>query len=643
MKRVEAIIHQVVVDTPDLDLNAAVGASCSVTDGVFRGNMYTHAGMRWGVPLLGWRTIFGGTVYGWHDNVKTQAKACIAKQVTESDRTIAKADPAMLLTSQAPDSRLFGKGRIDFHQPYHYDMQSQFFDQIQHAWRWTGDEELQKLLRPSLDLHCEYLRECFDPAGLGIYESYANTWPTDDQWYNGGGTSEETAYAYRAEETALLLAKRAGDEDGARLHEAAMGRIRKGFFDLLWIPERGYPGAFREQGGLKRLHESCWLYSIFCPIDAGLLDTEQAAQALAYTETDLERIKLPYGGEQCWPSNWVPSIWSVREMWPGDNYQLALAYFQTGLPEEGWSLLHGTFPQQMFYGTVPADLGHPAGATDFNDCASMFARTVVEGLFGYAPDYPNGVVRISPEFPSAWDHASIKTPDVSIGYHREGVRTTLKVTLAKAGDLEVRVPVSTSGVEAVTVNGAATKWEVVPGFGRSLVKVLVAHAAAAEVVVTCRDEVAMHGALHIVGNSREQMTLHPAPLSPQSSILSPLIDFHDPQHVLRDAKIVKGELTGVFSENAGDHEIFVLVQQGEVRQWQIVRVHVTNAKRECGDGSEVRARCAKRGAVERSRYATCAEWRHLHDLSTEVSIAASEYVFIAIGDGWVFDLADGVG
>ena len=28
---------------------------------------------------------------------------------------------------------------------------------VQHAWRWTGDPELEKLLRPSLDLHCEYI------------------------------------------------------------------------------------------------------------------------------------------------------------------------------------------------------------------------------------------------------------------------------------------------------------------------------------------------------------------------------------------------------------------------------------------------------------------------------------------------------
>jgi hypothetical protein len=197
---------RVAVDSPDPWLNAAVAVSVHAIDGVYRDGIFTHAGMRWGVPLLGWRTLFGATAYGFHDAVKTDAATFIRHQITNSDQTVAHADPAALLASQAPDSRLFGKGRIDFHQPHHYDMQSQFFDQVSHAWRWTGDAELEKFLRPALELHCEYLKDCFDPAGLGIYESYANTWPTDDQWYNGGGTSEETAYAYRAETTAWQLA-----------------------------------------------------------------------------------------------------------------------------------------------------------------------------------------------------------------------------------------------------------------------------------------------------------------------------------------------------------------------------------------------------------------------------------------------------
>ena len=445
LKRVEDIEKRVVVDTPDAWLNAAVGASSSAIDGVFRNGMFTHAGMRWGTPLLGWRTQFGGTVYGWHDRVLTEAKYCISHQITNSDKLEPQADEKDGLACQSTDSRMFGKGRINAYQPWHYDMQSQFFDQLVHAWRWTGDTNLEAILRPALELHLEYLRDCFDPDGDGIYESYANTWPTDDQWYNGGGTAEETAYAFNGEKAAWEMAQRAGDQKAAAAHQAQLEKIRRAFIDRLWVPASGHVGAYREQLGARRLHESSWLYSTFCPIDAGLLSPLQAAETLYYTEWGLERVPMPYGGEQCWPSDWVPSIWSVREMWPGDNYQLALAYFQTGLRTEGWKLFRGTFPEQMFFGRVPGDLGHPAGATDFNDCASVFCRTVVEGLFGYVPDYPDGIVKIRPQFPAEWEHAAIRTPDVSLAFQQQ------KDTRTVRGDIDAAV------CDAIDVAGARKK------------------------------------------------------------------------------------------------------------------------------------------------------------------------------------------
>ena len=110
--------------------------------------------------------------------------------------------------------------------------------------------------------------------------------------------------------------------------------------------------------------------------------------------------RMPYGGRRVWTSNWVPSVWSVREMWPGDNYHLALAYFQTGLAEDGWDILRGTYLESMYAGPVPGNLGHKVGGIDFNDCSSMFCQPCIEGVFGYTPDYPNGRVQIAPQFPA---------------------------------------------------------------------------------------------------------------------------------------------------------------------------------------------------------------------------------------------------
>ena len=572
MSRAAKVRSQVVVDTPDEWLNAAVGASCHVMDGVYRDGFYTHAGMRWGVPLLGWRTTFGATAYGWHDRVLVQARRCIARQVTHSDKTEFVADPATLLSSQAPDSRLFGVGRIDLHQPNHYDMQSQFFDQLLYAWRATGDQELLAILRPSLDLHLAYIKDCFDPQNLGIFEGYANSWPTDDQWYNGGGTSEETAYAYRAHHDALAMAQLAHDDAIIKREQAALSHIHDGFFNLLWNAQQGHPGAYREQGGLKRLHDSAWLYGIFCPIDAGLLDSFQAAQALDYTEWGLERMKMPFGGEQCWPSNWVPSIWSVREMWPGDNYQLALAYYQTGLAEQGWELLRGTFPQEMFFGPVPGDLGHPAGGTDFNDCAGMFCRTVVEGLFGYVPDYPHHHVTISPGIPVQWGQASIHTPDVELNYAHQNHELHLDVKLNIPAELELQIPVSTRSVRSVKVDAQPAAFDLLPGFEKSVVSIKLSTRTSAKIDILTADDLPIAAAQQISLKTGE-----PAILSSAGGALS---EFRDPQGILTTPRIQDGRLTGIVSSNAGDHMLFGLATVGETTQWQRFKVHITDVASE---------------------------------------------------------------
>jgi hypothetical protein len=480
LARCEAIGTRVVVDTPDARLNAMVGAANAVEDGVFRDGIFTHSGMRWGVALIGWRCMYGGTAFGWHDRIKTEARLCLAQQITVSDKVRPQALERTGLSCQSMDSRLFGKGRVNIHQTWHYDMQSQFFDQLIHAWRWTGDAELERMLRPALELHLEYIHDCFDPSDCGLYEAYANSWPTDDQWYNGGGTAEETAYAYAGNQAALEMAQRAGDAAAVALHSRRLDQIRTAFQHRLWVADQEHVGSYVEQGGHQRLHPDSWLYAIFCPIDARLLSLEQAEQSLYYTEWGLEREVEPYGGERCWTSNWVPSYWSLREMWPGDNYHLALAYFQTGLAEEGWNVLRGTFPRMAFYGPCPGDLGHPNGGTDFNDCTSMFSRCVVEGLFGYRPNYPNQLVTIAPQLPAAWPHAAITTPDVQLTC----TPTTCRIELTQPAPIDLRLPIRARAVTGVTVDGHAASYELLPGFGCSIVHLRLPRSTSAAVAVS---------------------------------------------------------------------------------------------------------------------------------------------------------------
>jgi hypothetical protein len=122
-----------------------------------------------------------------------------------------------------------------------------------------------------------------------------------------------------------------------------------------------------------------------------------------------------------------------------------------------------------FYGPVPGDLGHPNGGTDFNGCASMFCRTVVEGRFGYRPDYPGGVVTIAPQFPADRDHASIKTPDISLTF----AGSKYQIDLTQPAALKLQLPVRTKKLTAVTVNGQPARFDRRPAFGCNIVQIVV--------------------------------------------------------------------------------------------------------------------------------------------------------------------------
>jgi hypothetical protein len=456
VKSIEALSNRIVVKTPDEKLNALASVSSSVIDGVWYDSVFVHGGMLWNIPFPGWRTIFGGTVYGWHHRVKKQAQYYINSQNRDTANKYPKADTSILSTLQHKDSRFYGAGHIGKDQ-FFYNFQTQFFDQLITEWRSTGDNELENMLYPALQLHLKWQEECFDPDGDGVYESYINTWPTDCQWYNGGGTAEETSYAYKAHQAAAEMAFRKNDVIAASYHQKKAALIRKGFFEKLWISKKGFSGAYREQGGYKRLHENPWLYSIFLPIDTKLVSDEQAVSSLYYTKWALQNDNMPSGGRKVWTSNWVPGIPTVRELYNGDNYHLALAYFLSGMGDEGYDIMKGTFYEGAFNGKVPGDLGVSNGGTDFNDCSSMFARVLVEGLFGYQPDYPNKKVVISPQFPREWNNASITTPDFSFEFSAKRRTIHSTIHLNKQAAIDFYLPVRVTDINSVVVNNKAVK------------------------------------------------------------------------------------------------------------------------------------------------------------------------------------------
>lgn len=565
--RIRKITSQVVVNTPDETLNAAVASGCIVADARFYPPVYVHGTMAWNLPFPGWRSMFGPISFGWHENIKQEARHYISFQVKESDKKEAMTDPKLRYTGQASSSRFYGRGRIDHRDNGFYNFQSQFFDQLCHDWQYTADRELEETLHPALELHLEWIKDCFDPDGNYVYESYINTWATDSQWYNGGDAVEETAYAYYGHTTAMKMAERSGDNKAAERHRREAEKIKKALIDVLWTERSGHLASYREQGGHRRLHEDAWLPGIFLPIDCNMLTPEQAVQCLYYTEWGLERNKMPFGGERCWSSNWVPSQWSVREVHGGDNYHLALAYYQTGLPAMAWELVKGSYLRSMCNYISPGSLGDYY-ANDFADIADMFNRAIVEGMFGYNPDYPYGKVGFKPEFPSNWEHASIKTPDFSLSFKSDGVRSIYKLSVSRLATMECKFPVTATKVNEVLVNGKRAKFNIIPGFGQNYISIIIDKCNKAEVVINYRKQTDKDVSVNMEANASEKIRL----VLP----LSKIREFKDPQGLLENAAIVDGSIEATCARVDGHFLILALAGDEGLENWKIFKIKVTD-------------------------------------------------------------------
>lgn len=572
-KKNDSFLSRMKINTPDKELNAAAIASLKAVDGSWAAPVFLHGCMQWNNRYPGWRTVFGGTMYGWHDRVQQEAKFYIDSQIKESDKTKPVADKEYKLTKQHSSSLYYGKGRIGKDQSF-YNMQTQLFDQLVEEYRWNNSPEYVALLRPALELHLKWQEDCFDPDGDGLYESYINSWPTDSQWYNGGGTAEETSYAYRGHLAALDMALAAGDSASVEHHKSMLKRIRDGFQKRLWVKDKGYSGAYKEQGGYERVHEDPWLYSIFLPVDAGLTSDIQNIESMYYTEWALQNDKVANEGRIVWTSNWLPGVWSVRELWPGDNYHLAYAYMKSGLSEDGWNIFKGTMLEKAFNHTVPGNLGGQQGGTDFGDCIHPFARTLVSGLFGYMPDYPKGKVTFEPCFPQGWEYASIELPDFSLDFRDENNEAKYKLTLAKSASMVVNIPLTCSEVKQVLVNGKNVDYELKPMPGRTAVVVKTAKMTKADIVVKyekCHD-VAKIVDMECEVNSDAKIE--------SDGIITAILD---PQGIIASYNLDGSHADVTFNANTGYHTVVARVLIGTVPQYQVFHIKLNDKNQERHD------------------------------------------------------------
>ncbi|KQU55188.1 hypothetical protein ASG67_17820 [Sphingomonas sp. Leaf339] len=571
--RVAAIARRVVIRTPDAQLDAMLPAAAAVINATFYDPQIVHGAMAWNVPLIGWRSFYGSTCLGWHDRLLTVARYYLPTQKT-SGPTAIRQDPRRRLSMPAEDSRFYGRGHVAKDQNF-YNMQAVFFDQLIHAWHASGNTELERLLRPALDLHIEWMTDCFDPDGDGLYESFLDTWASDSMWYNGGATPYASAYACRACDTAALLAQRAGDVDAAIAHRAKATKIRTAIKDRLWNGARGCVGEYIEALGSRRRHDDTSLYSVAIPIDCGAVTADMALQMIDYTRWGLERVPLPAGGEQCYTSNFVPHVWSVREADTADTLHLALAAWQAGVDDDAWSLFQGGFRQSGFASATPGAImceppGKKYASVDFSDSTNMFVRATIEGLFGYRADRAQGIVAITPRFPADWDHAALDHPDVGLSFERKDGVDVYTVVLPQPAQVTLAVPVR-SIRKINSSSRQAGRLEAGIGAPRFV-------SASPGPVSRWSVEVPHDGNFAgTIGSDKEVQSGGREPLV-LSAVGGRIVRFEDPQQVFQSAEIKKGVIVGsIRASVTGHHLVVAEVESGAARWRQMLRLNIKGA------------------------------------------------------------------
>jgi hypothetical protein len=572
------IASHVRVATPDPYINAAVPALCAAADGLWDPPVYAHGGGAWHMPYVGWRGAYIGSEFGWHDRARLQFRTVAKYQFQEPATSKPRPDPEYNLARQAPDSILYTKGYIPNHpvkgEKGQGNMQEVYIDQLLWHFQWTGDLDFIREMWPTLVEHLAWEKRCFDPDDDGLYENFANTLISDAHHFSGGACTQASAYNYRSLRMAAQLAKLLGKDAEPFQREAdktlaAMNRV-------LWMPEVGWYAECRDLLGLKRLHPSAELPSVYHPIDSDVPDMFQAYQMLRYVDTAIEHVPVAGNSAVLWTSNWVPYIWSTRNVFPSETAHTALAGWQTGQRDAAWKLCRGAMVDAMFAGRVPGncvatselDGRWSGGCTDFNCSVGMFGRALVEGLFGIVPNLLEGELLIRPGLPRGWDSASIDTPDVGYTYSRKGdtERFEVRSKLSRPARLRLRVAANAVHVAQITVNGLKAEWKCIPAMGEPAIEVLADKADGAAVEIRWKGEKPARGECpSVVGFGEPVVAMCGA---------ARVREIHDPQKVLKDAPLQPSELRATAAGRLGHRTAFVRLEQGDLSWWAPVHVEI---------------------------------------------------------------------
>ena len=473
------------ITTPDPYFNTLGGALAVAADGIWDGEVWLHGAIGWRMPLSGWRAAYTGDALGWHDRARTHFNAYAASQVTEVPNTIPHPaqDSALALarsekkwgTPQYSNGYICRNPRRN-DQMHHYDMNLCYIDELLWHFNWTGDLEYARRMWPVLTRHLAWEKRNYDPDNDGLYDAYACIWASDALYYNSGAVTHSSAYNYRSNRLAAMIAEKIGEDPASYREEA--DRILKALNARLWMPERGHWAEFQDFMGHKRLHTSPGVWTIYHALDSDIADPFQAYLATSYVDREIPHIPVRGDGLKdegyatISTTNWLPYSWSINNVAFAEVMHTALAYFQAGRADAGFHLLKSSVIDGMYLGESPGNFGQISFYDaargecyrDFGDPIGVASRVLIQGLYGILPDAMNGRLLVKPGLPSSWPFASLHTPDIDFDFkHTNEAVTSYTIIhrLPAVRTLELQFPAQRSEVAKLTVNGKPATWTLV--------------------------------------------------------------------------------------------------------------------------------------------------------------------------------------
>lgn len=580
MKR-KTIADRIVISTPDPYINAVNGALSIAADGIWENPSYMHGAVAWRMRLNAWRGPYAADPLGWHDRAKTHFSSYALSQLTEPLQAPVIADTALNIARQLEKlgTSMFSSGYISRNpggdkRPHHYDMNLVFIDELLNHFNYTGDTNYVREMWPLLERHLAWEKRNFDADGDGLYDAYACIWASDALQYSGGGVTHSSAYNYRANKTAAMLASMIGKD--ATPYQQEADKILKAMQTNLWLSDKGCFAEYKDKMGLQLVHPSAGLWTVYHAIDAGVPDAFQSYQLLRYVDNEIPHIPVVANGlnekyEVLATTNWQPYDWSLNNVVLAENLHTSLAYWQGGRNEAAFHLWKSALIESMYLGISPAnfqqlsfyDAMRGELYRDFADPIGMAARSLTEGLFGIVPDALHGQTLIKPGFPKEWNNASIKTPDINFSFTRKGDVTSYTIQHAKTTSIRLRVQALKVDIAYVKVNGKNVVWKSVEdAVGAPVVEIVTAKSKEHNVEIKWKGD-------DFFQNNNNIFVLNGQLISVNGEKANSSV-YHDPQHILKDVKIDSGTRKASINTSPGNRTFFVHARQGTMQWWMPV-------------------------------------------------------------------------